>query len=117
MQKNNFREEEPEEENDFLDQWETVLELAEKGKFEESVKVLLEMDDDIYFLRFFLKFSSGLLGHLTRPTSNKVLKKMLQIKKTNFMEQMLFKMAAESIKAGVGNMLSNSQNLVIMNHL
>ena len=75
------------------------------------------MDDDIYFLRFFLKYSSELLGNLTRPTSNKVLRKMLQIKKTNFMEQLLFKMVAESIKTGVGQMLSNSQNLVIMNHL
>lgn len=52
------------------------------------------MDDDLYFLRFFLKYSSEILAKVTRPTSNKVLQKMLTIKKTNFMEQMLFKMVA-----------------------
>lgn len=75
------------------------------------------MDDDIYFLRYFLRYSSKLLNRLTRPTSNKVLKKMLQIKKTHFMEQILFKMVAESIKAGVGPMLTNAQNIKIQNHL
>ena len=43
------------------------------------------MDDDLYFLRYFLKYSSVVLEKLTRPTSNKVLQKMLSIKKTNFM--------------------------------
>lgn len=43
------------------------------------------MDDDLYFLRFFLKYSTSVLERLTRPTSNKVLLKMLSIKKTNFM--------------------------------
>lgn len=31
------------------------------------------MDDDLYFLRFFLKYSSEVLGKITRPTSHKVL--------------------------------------------
>ncbi len=75
------------------------------------------MDDDLYFLRFFLKYSSEVLAKVTRPTSNKVLKKMLSIKKTNFMEQMLFKMVAESAKLGIGRMLTNSQNLQIANNL
>lgn len=42
---------------------------------------------------------------------------MLSIKKTNFMEQMLFKMVAESAKLGIGKMLTNSQNMQIINHL
>ena len=75
------------------------------------------MDDDLYFLRFFLKYSSDILENLTRPLSNKILLKMLSIKKTNFMEQMLFKMVAETAKLGIGNMLTNSQNLQIINNL
>lgn len=43
------------------------------------------MDDDIYFLRFMLKYSKGLLKDLTRSTASKVIKQMLEIKKTNFM--------------------------------
>jgi hypothetical protein len=50
------------------------------------------MDDDIYFLRFMLQHGQGLLKDLTRPSSAKILKKMLSIQKSNFMEQMLFKM-------------------------
>lgn len=50
------------------------------------------MDDDIYFLRFMLQHGQNLLQGLTRSTTSKVLKKMLSIQKTNFMEQMLFKM-------------------------
>lgn len=75
------------------------------------------MDDDLYFLRFFLKFSPAVIGEMTRSTSNKILKKMLQIKKTNFMEQMLFKMTSESIKCNTGRLLSNMQNLRIINDL
>lgn len=71
----------------------------------------------MYFLRYFLKYSSKVLERLTRNTSNKVLRKMLQIKKTNFMEQLLFKMVAESTKTGISQMLSNGQNLQIVNHL
>ncbi len=52
------------------------------------------MDDDIYFLRFLLNNGQDLLKNLTRPTSSKLLKKMLSIQKTNFMEQMLFKMVS-----------------------
>lgn len=33
------------------------------------------------------------------------------------MEQMLFKMVAESAKLGIGKMLTNSQNMQIINHL
>jgi hypothetical protein len=43
------------------------------------------MDDDIYFLRFMLQHGQNLLKDLTRPTSSKLLKKMLSIQKTNFM--------------------------------
>jgi hypothetical protein len=50
------------------------------------------MDDDIYFLRFLLQYGNELLKDLTRPTSSKLLKKLLSIQKTHFMEQMLFKM-------------------------
>lgn len=42
--------------------WDIVLDFAERGKFEESGQKLLEMDDDLYFLRFFMKYSSGILG-------------------------------------------------------
>jgi stalled ribosome rescue protein Dom34 len=94
-----------------------VLELAEQGKFENGIKLLLEMDDDLYFLRFFLKYSSEVLGKVTRSTSNKVIQKMMGIKRTNFMEQMLMKMVGESAKLGVGKMLTNSQNLQIRTNL
>jgi stalled ribosome rescue protein Dom34 len=51
--------------------------LFEAGKKEESVKEVLELDDDIYFLRFMLKYGKGLLKDLTRSTANKVIKQML----------------------------------------
>ena len=73
--------------------------------------MLLEMDDDIYFLRFMLQHGQNLLQDLTRGTSSKLLKKMLAIQKTNFMEQMLFKMAGETAKIKAGQLLTNSQNL------
>jgi hypothetical protein len=68
--------------------------MSENGKTEDAVKKLLEMDDDIYFLRFMLKYGTGLIKNLTKSTSSKVLKHLLNIKKTNFMEQMLFKMVS-----------------------
>jgi hypothetical protein len=52
------------------------------------------MDDDIYFLRFLLQNGQDLMKNLTRPTSSKLLKKLLSIQKTNFMEQMFFKMVS-----------------------
>jgi hypothetical protein len=61
------------------------MSLFESGKKEYSAKGILQMDDDIYFLRFMLKFGKGLLADLTRPTAAKVLKKMLSINKTHFM--------------------------------
>lgn len=39
-----------------------------------------------------LKYSKGLLKDLTRSTSSKLLKQLLTIKKTNFMEQLFFKL-------------------------
>lgn len=75
------------------------------------------MDDDIYFLRFLLKNGQDLLKNLTRPTSSKLLKKLLSIQKTNFMEQMLFKMVSETAKIKAGQLLKNSQNLQIIRNL
>lgn len=71
------------------------------------------MDDDIYFLRFMLKYGKGLLKDLTKATASKIIRRMLEIKKTNFLEQMLFKMVAESAKSGMGSLLTNQQNLGI----
>ena len=82
----------------FVEQWEQIVEVFERGEKEKAVKMLLEMDDDIYFLRFMLQHGQNLLKDLTRPTSSKLLKKMLSIQKTNFMEQMLFKMVGEQQK-------------------
>ena len=63
---------------DFLQKWEKIVSLAEEQKYQQSVKNLIEMDDDIYFLRYMLKYSQdNVLDKLTRHTSNKLLKKML----------------------------------------
>lgn len=75
------------------------------------MKEVLELDDDIYFLRFMLKYGKGLLKDLTRSTANKVIKQMVEIKKTNFMEQLFFKLVSESAKTGSGSLLTNQQNL------
>jgi stalled ribosome rescue protein Dom34 len=77
-----------------LRNWEHIIDLYENGKREEAVKALLEMDDDVYFLRFMLKYGKGLLKDLTRQTSSKVLQHILTIKKTNFMEQLFFKLVS-----------------------
>lgn len=44
---------------------------------EESAKAIIEMDDDIYFLRFMLKYGKGLLKDLTKATASKILRRML----------------------------------------
>ena len=41
-----------------------------------------------------LKYGKGLLAELTRPTAAKMLKQMLSINKTHFMEQLLLKLSA-----------------------
>lgn len=64
-----------------------------------------------------LKYGKGLLKDLTRSTSSKVIKQMLEIKKTNFMEQLFFKLVAESAKTGSGALLTNQQNLEIVEKL
>lgn len=89
------------------------MELFDGGRKEESAKAILELDDDMYFLRFMLKYGKGLLGELTRPTAAKVLKKMLSINKTHFMEQLLLKLASETAKSGTGALLTTQQALSI----
>ena len=101
----------------YLEAWESIVEQCELGHKEEAAKAILELDDDIYFLRFALKYGKGLLKDLTKHTSAKVLKRMLAIKKTNFMEQLFFKMVAESAKSGVSALLTNQQNLEINEQL
>jgi hypothetical protein len=59
--------------------------LFEAGNVEESAKAVINMDDDIYFLRFMLKYGKGLLKDLTKATASKILRRMLEIKKTNFL--------------------------------
>lgn len=89
------------------------MELFDGERKEESSKAILELDDDMYFLRFMLKYGKGLLGELTRPTAAKVLKKMLSINKTHFMEQLLLKLASETAKSGTGALLTTQQTLSI----
>lgn len=38
------------------------MQLFEFGKKQESAKAILELDDDIYFLRFMLKYGKGILA-------------------------------------------------------
>ena len=59
--------------------------MFEAGNVEESAKAVINMDDDIYFLRFMLKYGKGLLKDLTKATASKILRRMLEIKKTNFL--------------------------------
>ena len=89
------------------------MQLHLAGYKEESAKAILELDDDIYFLRYMLKYGKGLLGELTRPTAAKILKQMLSINKTHFMEQLLLKLASETAKSGTGNLLTTQQTLSI----
>ena len=70
------------------------MQLYESGLKEESAKLILELDDDVYFLRYMLKYGKGLLADLTRPTAAKILKQMLSINQTHFMEQLLLKLAS-----------------------
>jgi hypothetical protein len=60
-----------------------------------------------------LKYGKGLLAELTRPTATKILKQMLTINKTHFMEQLLLKLTTETVKSGTGNLLTNQQTLSI----
>lgn len=71
------------------------------------------MGDDIYFLRFMLKYGKGLLAELTRPAASKILKKMLSINKTHCMEQLLIKLAAQTAKSGTSTLLTTQQTLNI----
>jgi stalled ribosome rescue protein Dom34 len=87
--------------------------LYESGNKEASAKAILELDDDIYFLRYMLKYGKGLLADLTRPTAAKMLKQMLSINKTHFMEQLLLKLATETAKSCTGVMLTTQQTLSI----
>lgn len=64
-----------------------------------------------------LKYSKGLLQDLTKATAGKVLKQMLAIKRTNFMEQLFFKLVAESSKIGASQLLTNQQNFSIIDKL
>lgn len=41
-------------EEEYLAGWERIMDLFERGKKEESAKAILDLDDDIYFLRFML---------------------------------------------------------------
>lgn len=104
-------------EEEYLAGWERIMDLFERGKKEDSAKAILDLDDDIYFLRFMLKYGKGLLGELTRPTAAKILKKMLSINKTHFMEQLLLKFAAETAKSGTGSLLTTQQTLSISDNL
>jgi hypothetical protein len=61
-----------------------------------------------------LKYSKGLLKDLTRSTASRVIKQMLEIKKTNFMEQLFFKLVSQSVKTSSGSLLTNQQNLEII---
>ena len=64
-----------------------------------------------------LKYGKGLLADLTRPTAAKILKKMIGINKTHFMEQLLLKLASETAKSGTGTLLTTQQTLSISESL
>jgi len=93
------------------------MQMYESGLKEESAKAILELDDDIYFLRYMLKYGKGLLSDLTRPTAAKILKQTLAINKTHFMEQLLLKLASETAKSGTGSLLTTQQTLSISDSL
>jgi hypothetical protein len=48
------------------------------------------MEDDIYLIRLMLK-SGAVLDKLTKPTAGKVLKKLIEMMKSDFMNQLFLK--------------------------
>lgn len=67
------------------------------------------MDDDIYLIRLLIK-TGPILDKLTRPTSTRLLKKLLQIMKSDFLNQMFLTSVEGAIKSNVPNILDNKQN-------
>lgn len=62
------------------------------------------MDDDIYFIRCLLK-TGPVLDRLTKSTSSKVLKKMIQVMRSDFMNQLFLSMSSNSIANNVPQIL------------
>lgn len=71
------------------------------------------MDDDIYLIRLLVK-TGPILDKLTRPTSTKLLKKLLQLMKSDFINQVFLSTINSAIKNNVPNILDNKQNKSII---
>jgi hypothetical protein len=74
------------------------------------------MDDDIYFIRCLLK-TGPVLDRLTKPTATKVLKKMIMVMRSDFMNQMFLKLCDNSITSKVPLILENGRNKQITDTL
>ena len=74
------------------------------------------MDDDIYFIRLLVK-TGPVLDRMTKPTSTKLLKKLLHIMKSDFINQLFLGSVNSSIKNNVPNILENKQNKAVINVL
>jgi hypothetical protein len=74
------------------------------------------MDDDIYFIRCLLK-TGPVLDRLTKATSSKVLKKMIQVMRSDFMNQLFLSMCNNSISNNVPQILENGKNKQIVDSL
>jgi hypothetical protein len=67
------------------------------------------MEDDIYLIRLMLK-SGAVLDKLTKPTAGKVLKKLIEMMKSDFMNQLFLKFTENCIINKVPLFLENKKN-------
>jgi len=74
------------------------------------------MDDDIYFIRCLLKTGPA-LDRLTKPTAARVLKKMVQVMRSDFMNQLFLRLVDNSLGNRVPLVLENSRNKQITDTL
>lgn len=76
-----------------------MLHLA-TDQVELAYKSVLDMDDDIYFIRCLLK-TGPVLDRLTKPTATRVLKKMVQVMRSDFMNQLFLRLVDSSLESRV----------------
>ncbi len=99
-----------------MEKWEEVVLHLAADQVEQAYKCVLDMDDDIYFIRCLLKTGPA-LDRLTKPTAARVLKKMVQVMRSDFMNQLFLRLVDNSLGNRVPLVLENSRNKQITDTL
>ncbi len=69
-------------------QWNSALSLLKQEKYSQSLQEVLQMQDDLYFLRFVI-LCPELLQHLDRATAQEIVHKLEGIKSSRFQHQII----------------------------